>query len=153
MEVKKCSICEVEKPITEFKRISSKDKSKVYRYSFCRDCQKRKRNNYYYEIKEFWDVPNEPNTYSSEEERKMVFQMMESMGWLFNPKNGIWYKDGIKDSNGNWLKIKKSKPSYSIEMLNHLVQLKSEGFTFKYLCEMYGMNYQKVIKLIRFYKL
>lgn len=45
-----------------------------------------------------------PNTYTNDVQRQTLFTLMGYFGWKFN--DGIWYKDGIKDKNGNWAKLK-----------------------------------------------
>ena len=65
-------------------------------------------------------VRNKPNHYEDEFQKKATFELLNSMGWKFNEQNQIWYKDGIKDSNGNWLNLKTFKKTYSKERLQEI---------------------------------
>lgn len=60
----------------------------------------------------FKRIRQQPNTYNDENERKLTFELLNALGWIFNEENGIWYKPGIKNPDGTWNfkpKIKKKK--------------------------------------------
>lgn len=65
-------------------------------------------------------VRNTPNHYEDEFQKKATFELLHLMGWKFNENNQIWYKDGIKDSNGNFLNLKPAKKTYSKEVMQEI---------------------------------
>lgn len=93
---KLCRRCGDKKSLDEFYF-----KQSVRRYAtYCIECTSEINHQTYNEEK----VMKYPNQYSSEEQKKQVFQFMENSGWIFMDDVGRWWKPGVKDINGTWIK-------------------------------------------------
>ena len=54
-------------------------------------------------------VPQIPGTYFDEYQRKSTFEFLTILGWSYNEDNKIWYKSGIKNSDGSWVNVTETK--------------------------------------------
>lgn len=99
---KRCCTCKIVKPLDKF---YNNKRSKDGKCTECIECTDEKDKRYFFENYYENDhrcKPN-PNEYYSEFERNAVFEIMEALGWIFNEKNGIWYKPGgWKTEDGKW---------------------------------------------------
>jgi hypothetical protein len=59
---------------------------------------------------------NAPGKYINEDQRKLVFELLKRINWRYSERTKIWYKNGIKDKNGNWLKVKGDKVDVDKEL-------------------------------------
>jgi hypothetical protein len=101
LKTKLCINCKEIKNIDEFTHIYKKSTRIRAKCKIClNDLQKLKRFNNSLGLP--GRVKYKPNTYNSEYEKSVVFDMMKTMGWTFNEENGIWFKEGIKDMNGKF---------------------------------------------------
>lgn len=107
---KRCSKCKVVKPIEEF--YNNKRSKSDGKCADCKECSKNKSKKRYlneYFEKDHRTLPN-PNEYINKFEKELVFDILKALGWIFNEKNGIWYKPGgWKDKDGNWKFPKRNK--------------------------------------------
>lgn len=83
-----------------------------------------------------WIVYQEPYKYKNERQKQQTEEFLTKIGWEFNPNNGIWYKDGIKDENGNWLVIPDDAPEAGSHHLTpeeaEFIKLNWKKTVFKY---------------------
>jgi len=88
--------------------------------SWCKDCSREYGRTIYNKIKPKFDnrLPTSKYEYSSKEQKAAIAEILIICGWKKNGK--IWYKKGLKQSNGNWNKklfkgcIKNNKNSWRI---------------------------------------
>jgi hypothetical protein len=99
--IKYCPDCGIYLPVEKFYTIKNKFSSYCKKHSNQRVQKQREKNQFDFEFVNH--VPPKPNTYFDENQKEQVFKFMNKLGWLFNEEKQIWFKDGIKDSNGNWL--------------------------------------------------
>lgn len=104
-EIKHCPRCDEFLPLTQFYYRTDTG----YR-NHCKECEKTKNREKYLKRREAAGganrVYNEPNKYFDEGQRKASFEFLELLGWSFNPINNIWYKEGIKNPDGNFINVK-----------------------------------------------
>jgi len=98
---KRCTKCGEVKPVDEFYLQSNN-----YYLSYCKKCDRERKRMRYQKVEKIF---NAPNKYSSDEQRNDTFKIMTILGWQYNSTNGVWYKEGIKDMNGNWIFEKHAK--------------------------------------------
>lgn len=55
---------------------------------------------YFKEMDEAWEIPVVPNKYSNWRQRLQTFEIMIALGWTFNEKNKLWFKEPIKTKDG-----------------------------------------------------
>lgn len=107
MELRTCSICKEEKNISEF--LTTKNRE----YFQCKQCtSKRYKEEYQKWLEQTCGgerILSIPNRYQNDIQRNCVFQIMISLGYLYNESKGIWWKKGVKDEDGNFLLLKKNK--------------------------------------------
>lgn len=94
-----------------------------------------------------------PNTYKDKYQKEMVFEFLPMIGWIFNEENGIWYKPGFKDENGNFLTIHK-KTKREIKRLTQkeitsIYSLRSKGYKAKYISEVLDINKITVYSILK----
>ena len=101
---KYCSYCNFYKLLDEFYS---------YRIAYkvpCITCQRRMTTARDNKIKESGFSPSsrKPGHYLNQQIKDDVFEIMFAMGWIYND-NGVFSKEGIKDKNNVWSKIKHKK--------------------------------------------
>ena len=98
---KRCPRCGEVKPINEFYYNTS-----VKRYaSYCCECACQLSKNNYDDDK----VMKYPNQYSTEKQRKDTFKVMENLGWIFIEDTKRWYKPGVKNMDGTFVRTINNK--------------------------------------------
>lgn len=84
-----------------------------------------------------------PNRYASDFQKETTFELMQTMGWIFNEDTGKWSKEGIKDKNNNWdnvitdkqriinqrEKLKKYEEEKKIKLDKEILELFGKGNT------------------------
>lgn len=158
MELRICSICNQEKYLSEF--ISTNNRI----YFQCRECI----SNRYKRDYQKWLANNcggdkilgKPNQYQNKYQKDCVFKLMESLGYLYNESNGIWWKPGIKDEDGNFLKVIKrnkriGRPGYTNikdEKRKNIVKLYQQGYSYKRIEEILNISNTTISKIVNAYK-
>lgn len=124
-----CRLCCAEKPSELFYKTQG----------HCKECESARERKRKLDIKiengGSLKVGTYPNSYFDEYQKENTFNLMERMGWTFNEENNIWWKDGIKDKNGVFIKItslyKKRVNKYTLEEMLELKQMRDSGMTFQ----------------------
>lgn len=110
-DYKKCNTCFEYRELDEF---YYQNRKKNQRFGKCKVCQrnedKKKAHQKVLDNSGSDRYYTKPNKYIDEHQRKGVFDVMLALGWTFNEEKGIWYKDGIKTSDGVFIKIPQPKP-------------------------------------------
>jgi hypothetical protein len=115
--VKVCTKCRKEKYVEEFNEYWHSTFQKHYRRGYCKACESEAKKKYKMGVKalilnktDFWggttdDYYAMPNEYVDEDQRLSVFRVMKLMGWKFNHRRGIWYKEPFKLKDGTFPSI------------------------------------------------
>lgn len=161
-EYKLCSVCNIYKERkTEF--YSSKQTGYTnHLCKLCHNLKSRQRSREYFEQKRINNggsekVKTRPNQYMDEYQKEQTFWIMKLMGWTFDEETKIWWKDGIKDKNNNWNKIKPKqkaqKPPRKIIDVNKIIELKSRGFSNTEISNMLNYTQMTIRKYLRIYSI
>ena len=99
-----CRDCYVWKPLTEFHQ--NRQHNRVYYYKNCKPCYSSKMN----KAKNYKDpfgsiYRQKPGEYENDYQKEKVFELMIALGWEFNNDKQIWWKKGIKNEDGIFLKV------------------------------------------------
>ncbi len=85
-------------------------------------------------VRDLWWVGDDylkyPNQYINENQRLATFHIMEMLGWTFNKKNNIWFKEPHKLRDGtfpNLKKFEKTNRSISKQTIDKIRELHQEG--------------------------
>jgi hypothetical protein len=111
---KQCRTCQEWKLKTEYYYYQSSKKT----YLDCRLCINRKeseraRKDRLKEIEENGGSDRhkqQPGEWIDEYQKEATYNILKAIGWKLNEENGIWFKDGIKTSDGVFINIK-TKPT------------------------------------------
>jgi hypothetical protein len=71
-----------------------------------------------------------PGQWVDDYQKKATYNILKAMGWKLNEENEIWWKEGIKTSDGVFINIKESKHK-KLTTYNKAVQLRKEGRTYR----------------------
>lgn len=113
-KLKKCVECKITRTTTDYynTRIVCKEcvrkKERIYRHT--RGGIKKLENNF--GIERY--IKAEPGEYNNEYEQIVTKEFLTAIGWSYNEKNNIYYKEGIKDKDGKWDNVKEGTPTISI---------------------------------------
>jgi transposase len=113
------------------------------------------RDNYY----------KEPNRYTSTEQKKQVFLVMEALGWIFDESTGIWNKLGIKE-NGVFInmvlenKPKRIYPSRGGRKIksgvwnntDKIIKLVEEGHTYDDIADIFDCSHTLIRTVVTQYR-
>jgi len=153
-ETNYCKDCGCEQPIENFGfRNGSPNR-------YCREHTNQRQ-------KIYCEKRNTPNTYINTKEKNEVFEVLLAIGWKFNEENNIWWKDGIKDSNGKFhfemeTKIRKPIKKYktrdnqryrniiTTETINQMIELRKLKKSYNEISELLNISPRKVIKYTKF---
>lgn len=106
-DYKKCRGCQIYKPLTEY--YGKIDK----KFSRCKQCElekeRKERDEYNREKGGSYKVLTNPNTFTDEYQREATHGFLLALGWKQNEETTIWYKDGIRNKDGEFLKVKIGK--------------------------------------------
>jgi hypothetical protein len=112
MDTQLCKSCEVELPISEFYYYKKSGKF----FKTCKKCTTETNKKKHKEAiansdRSLWAVyRNKPGEFANDEQKRLVYELLNSMGWIHNPDKELWYRKGIKDANGKWVNIKPKQP-------------------------------------------
>lgn len=109
-----------------------------------------------------------PNKYSNDYQRDRTFEIMKAIGWNFNEEKGIWWKDGIKTSDGLFINIPDSREHRKLnkklgkydnvvrhEARKHsdeIYQLRQEGYTLDVIAIKFNTSSPTIRKIIDLYE-
>jgi hypothetical protein len=169
IEYKECKKCKELLPVSEYYaaragRYAGKPTSR------CKVCHnENKKIEYRQKIEDNGGglvVPMYPNTYGDEHQRVNTFLIMEALGWTFN-ENGVWSKEGIKDSNKCWSFTQrpdyvkftnKNRPKEypkikhkSYARISEMNDLLEQGYPLYYICKEFGVARQTLRKMLQEY--
>lgn len=100
----------------------------------------------------------EPGNWYSDEQKEAVSAILFSLGWKLNNKNNIFYKKGIKNSEGIFMNLKtfdKTKRIYqkkfpdrkskldklrTPETINEMIRMRNEGYVYPDIAERFGIS-------------
>ncbi len=137
--MKICTKCNQSKEESEYSTYWHSTFQKHYTRGYCKDCvanQKKEYRDHKKAMKniDFDSVGDDylkfPNQYINENQRLATFHIMEMLGWTFNKKNNIWFKEPHKLRDGtfpNLKKFEKTNRSISKETINKIRELHQEG--------------------------
>jgi hypothetical protein len=156
-EYKKCNKCNTWKNLDEgFYKKRSTD---YVLYNSCKDCHNKcNRDKTLVRLKEKGGserVPPKPNTYADPYQKEFVFDFMKVMGWSFNTENGVWYKEGIKDKDNNWVNviptervITKPKTHPAHQYADEIIALRNQGMKYSAIGKKYGASISTIQRII-----
>lgn len=151
---KYCRYCEKTKEIEEF-QVTRLGKQKIV--PKCKSCiQQYAKNKYQKQVKKDGGSPRikqKPNTYVDKYQKEQTFQFMQLCGWQYNEENGIWWKELIKDKNGNWYNIKPipRKPRVEFELVKQIYMYRQNNNTYK-TSKKFAVSQQTVRNYVNIYK-
>jgi hypothetical protein len=135
---KVCLECNEKKPHTEFPNYKSLGPNDRRRH-VCKKCTTAKEKLKYFKRKNNGEVvPVRPNTYTSNSQKDLAFELMEALGFTFEPDTGRWHKDGFKNPDGTFVRIienKRLQQEKRLQEIEHMdvwdkvLYLKERGFT------------------------
>lgn len=104
---KECNTCHIVQPIENYYNKKGKT-GKIGKMPICRNCYSNlyKRKNIKPPRSEE-KVKETPNLYWNELQRQDTFELMTLLGWKFNEENKKWWKEGLKDSDGVFISLRK----------------------------------------------
>jgi len=153
-----CLQCNITKPVTEYynlKSLGPNDK----RHNICKVCtreyEKSKQKKYRNVEDKGEPVLNKPNTYVSDEQRQDGFQLMEALGFTFAPDTGIWFKEGVKNSDGTFVRLEEKKRLQDERVLKEVQEmnvwdkmryLREVGYSFNKISQLVGVNSTAIYK-------
>lgn len=155
-----CNEIKLVRDFPRFKTLGPNDK----RRNICKKCtsalEKQKRS-YIYNKRELNGEPVllKPNTYRTEQQRKDGFELMEALGFTFNPDNGKWFKEGFKNPDGTFVRIEEKK-RLKIEALKKEVEeldiwskirhlREHDNLSVNKIAELVGLNHNAVFNFLR----
>jgi hypothetical protein len=162
--MKLCIQCGENKPLTEYynlKSLCAGDK----RHNICKVCsrayEKRNRSNHISKKERGEPVHWRPNTYISTEQKDLAFEVMEALGFIFQPDTGRWHKEGFKNEDGTFVRIienkrldkeKRLKEIEHLDIWDKVLYLKERGITIKQISIDTGANLTALYKFLHYGK-
>ena len=102
-----------------------------------------------------------PGEWIDEYQKEATYNILKAIGWKLNKDNGIWWKDGIKTSDGVFINIKKRKRKKKLifdnypelirtekkkEMFDEMVTMRNEGLSYTEIGDKIGVSSTTVFK-------
>ena len=89
-------------------------------FSACRECSRKidsqksreRREEHLKENCGANDVRSLPGLYIDKYQEACVCELMNAMGWKYNDNKNLWYKEGYKTEDGDWVKYNKNLRKY-----------------------------------------
>jgi hypothetical protein len=157
---KQCRTCQEYLELNKFYHHKSKSKSS---YLDCRKCLNKKdvdksrkeREEYIRENGGSERHKQKPGEWIDEYQKEATYNILKAIGWKLNKDNGIWWKEGIKNSDGVFINIKNSKrykitsfENYPIiinthqkkEIFDRAVVLRNKGVTYRNISYEVGLS-------------
>ena len=102
----------------------------------------------------------QPGEWIDEYQKEATYNILKAIGWKLNEENGIWFKDGIKTSDGVFINIKTKPTKESFkdypflmwrnpqkkEIFDKAVALRIKGKTYKYIADELGLSDTTIYK-------
>jgi hypothetical protein len=152
---KVCLECNEKKAHTEFpnyKSLGPNDR----RRKVCKICTTAKEKLKYFKRKNNGEVvPVRPNTYTSNSQKDLAFELMEALGFTFEPDTGRWSKEGFKNEDGTFVRIQEKKRLEEERLLKEVEEmdvwskmryLREIGYSLNKISEVIGVNHTAVYK-------
>lgn len=159
-----CRDCGVWKPLSQYHLI--KNDKWEYHYKNCKVCYNYKQNKGKEEQNPFgFRYRINPNEYINDYQRRTTFELMESMGWVFDEPTGTWNKQGIKE-NGKFIDLKPEvkvivprkkgivrspKSDILVKHVEQIIKYLEEGKSFDELETIYHCSHTTIRKVINEY--
>lgn len=158
---KVCLVCNETKLHTEFYNLKSLHPNDK-RHNICKVCTRKyeseKRKKKYNKREENGEpVHWRPNTYNSPEQKDLAFELMTSLGFIFNEETGRWHKEGFKNPDGTFVRIQEKKrlekerklnEIKDMDIWNKITYLREQGFTLHQISDEIGINHTAVYKFL-----
>ena len=106
-------------------------------------------------------VPTQPNTYNTQEQKDLTFEVMEALGFTFQPDAGIWIKEGFRNQDGTFYQIeekkrlekeRKLKEIEELDIWNKIRYLREQNNSINEISRLTGINYSAVHKFLQYGK-
>lgn len=100
-------------------------------------------------------IYNQPNIYFDIHQKKCVFDFLPLLGYQFCEETGIWWKEGIKDKNGNFLNLKPYRQygkKLPPTMIKNIINMYLSGMRIINIAKKVGISYQTCRIHIRAYE-
>ena len=102
-----------------------------------------------------------PNTYISTEQKDLAFELMEALGFTFQPDTGIWHKEGLKNEDGTFVRIEEKKRLQQerrlkeieeLDVWSKVTYLRERGFSINQISIDTGVNKTALHKFLHYGK-
>lgn len=159
MTTKICKKCNTEEPIEMFYQFIRKGKK--YRSNMCNECRRHKARVYrkerYYLNR---DIPvfDDPDNFANEEDKQLVEDCMRAMKWIYDEPSNTWWKPGVKNLDGTWVKmieaeqrqLDKHYGKLTDELVDKIIREKLNNVRPIYMAsKYYGVNYRELTYRIK----
>jgi hypothetical protein len=166
---RKCKTCEEYKELDKFYKQTKSRKN----FLDCKSCMNKAEYKKYKLVRKKNLEENggslrryeKPNRWVDEYQREATHNILKAIGWSFNEDNGIWWKEGIKTSDGVFINIKqvervnrrfifgeypeRIRSEKQKEMFNEMVQLRLKGYSFQSIADKLGISDTTVHKWLK----
>lgn len=145
-----CKNCDSYLELKDFYKTKLKNRSLN-----CKKCiQKIDRENYVY-VKDTpcgsSRVPNKPNKFADEAQKKCTHEFLLLMGWKYNEINGIWWKEGFKNEDGKFVNINSNihrrNKRITPAVRNEIIRLLKEGYRNKEIKVITGVSLPSITQI------
>jgi hypothetical protein len=147
-----CNKCFELKPVSEYYK---RGKQGIYhRCKVCELAKDRAEREEYKKLNSGSErVSTKPNTYLDEYQKRDTFLFMQALGYTFNEKNGIWYKEPWKTKDGLFPNITRKKfmigEALSNEKLKTIYDLIEKGYPRKYIAKELDISLTTICKYLK----
>jgi hypothetical protein len=163
-KMKVCIECGENKLKTEFYNLRSLGPNDR-RHNICKVCtrayEKRTRTKHSSREDRGEPVHWRPNTYNSIEQKDLAFELMEALGFTFQPDTGRWHKDGFKNPDGTFVHIEEKKrfeqerrlkEIEDLDIWSKVSYLRERGTTINQISIDTGVNLTAIYKFLQYGK-
>jgi len=150
----KCNTCSEWKELSKF--FTSKGKPYSNR---CRECtavlEKEKSEQYKLDNCGGGKVPLRPNKYQNDIQKQCTFELMKTLGYLYDVPTGIWYKPGVKEIvNGkpffpNIKKTRKPSTVFNPELIELIDEYTARGLNARQISIKLNLSHTTIYKYVK----
>ena len=105
-------------------------------------------------------ISPKPNIYKDQYQRKLVFDFLPLLGWIFNEEKGIWHKPGFKNDDGTFVNIKSKPKGLNLKKFNKLsnedrveiYRLRKKGYKLEEIATIFGVTKAAICNSIKNYE-
>lgn len=178
-----CNICNIDKPVDSFYTYYHSTQQKMRTRKMCKNCYNNKKKNR--KVSNFEpepinkEIPQQEEIIQPEppeleidlfklymdredpiqayEHKPLAYEFLTGIGWKYNPTNGIWYDNKLKDSEGIWnlpktdylfVKERKSTIKTDTKVLQ-MTELRKKGWTYARIADKFDVDDNTVIRWLR----